>query len=215
MKLKKSILIIPCLLCLLLIGTGVAYFVLQPTPGRISVFFVSAPDDDARTFLAERSDVGYGNEDGQWALLQLSPSYSFGLRFRNISIPRYAEIKEAYVKLYSIGTPRSNRPNCLIYGDKINNSYNFTTYGVFERCGRNYTQAVVDWNESVAFSVWVETPNLQSIIQEIVTNETWEENNSLSLLFITKGIPGYSATFQNVESGYASALLVKWIDPRT
>ena len=51
------------------------------------MYEVNDENDDGRTFT---SATGYGNEHDDWALLQLSPSYSFGLKFDNISVPQGA-----------------------------------------------------------------------------------------------------------------------------
>ena len=176
----------------------------------ISTYFVSNPDDDSRTFIAENTDLGYGNEDGEWALLQLSPSYSFGVRFINISIPKNALIKDAYIELFSVGTPWASSPNCIIYCDKTGDALNFSEYGVLKRCGRNYTDNSISWNETLQYNTWVKTPSLKKITQEIIKRDDWKEGNAIAYLFVTNGLREYSATFQNFESGYASKLVIKW-----
>ena len=122
MKTQKIIIFIILGLASLLIGTGVGYMIMQSDSSLYSFYYIQTGSDDARTFIAENSPTGYGDEDGAWALLQLSPSYSFGLRFNNVTIPHNAKIQEAYVRLFSVGTPRSSSPNCMIYGDRTNNS---------------------------------------------------------------------------------------------
>ena len=193
-----------------IVSVSLLYGKLLPDDTNYSTFFVSAPDDDSRTFIAENSELGYGDEDGEWAVLQLSPSYSFGVRFGNVSLPKHAEIIEAHIRLLSISTPISNSVNCFIYGDDSNHSHNFSVQGVLQRCGRTFTTNSVEWNTTVPYYECVQTPNIKTIVQEIINNETWEQGNGLSILFITKGLRGYSAAFQNFESGYPPALCVQW-----
>ena len=175
-----------------------------------NIFEVSDEHDDARTFTVEMNDLDYGNEDGEWAGLQLAPSYSFGVRFTDINIPNNAKIIDAYIELYSTGSPGLRHPNCKIYCDDVDNATNFVEIGVLDICGRNYTDNYSLWNETVSYGEWVKTPVIKNVIQEVVSRENWTVNNSISVLFVSNGIRGYSATFQNFEKGYPARLCVKW-----
>ena len=213
MNQSKIILIIASLVIVLISGVVGVYILVENVPSddsQVSIFYVESADDDSRTFQSENSDRGYGNENGAWALLQLSPSYSFGVRFSNVTIPYNATITKAFVKLFCIGTPDASHPNCKIFGDNASNAINFTELGVLKRCGRNYTQSFTLWNESVDYSQWITTPDLKEVIQEIVGHNDWQNENALALLFVTNQLEGYSSSFQNFESGYASELVVMW-----
>jgi hypothetical protein len=174
------------------------------------IFEIKDEHDDGRTFTVENSPVGYGDEDGEWAKLQLSPTYSFGVRFTNITIPENVTIKDAYVQLYFIGTIHANHPNCKIYGDDVANSENFTNIGVLDICGRNYTDSFVLWNTSLEYGQWVKTPSLTSVLNEVMNDNNWTSGNPIAILFVSQGIRGYSATFDNFENGSPAKLYVKW-----
>ena len=167
-------------------------------------------NDDARTFTVENNDLGYGNEDGYYETLQLSPSYSFGVRFINIDIPKGAEIINASVSIYSTGTPGHSHPNCIIYCDNTSYSVNFSECGVLNICGRNYTKSSVIWNTTVPYGEWVFTPSIKNLIQDIINRDDWEKGNPITVLFISRGFKEYSATFQNHEKGYPARLEIKW-----
>ena len=176
-----------------------------------SVFEIQNPDDDARTFTVENTEIGYGNEDGAWATNQLSPSYNFGLRFTNVSIPKNVTIHEAWVELYSVGTPGLDRPNCKIYCDNSSNSSEFSdSIGVLNVTGRNYTNAFSIWNETADYGVWVKTPLINTQIKEVMNNLNWSQGNPITVLFVSNGLKFYSAAFQNYESGYPAKLFIKW-----
>ena len=175
-----------------------------------SIFEVIDPHDDARTFTAENSELGYGNEDGAWAYLQLSPSYSFGTRFQNVNIPKDAEIIDAYVALYCMGTPDHLHPNCYIYCDNVNYSVNFTEAGVLNISGRNYTDNFVDWNRTVRYGYWYRTPPLTDIIKEVMDNKDWIPGNPITVLFVSKGLRQYVSTFQNFENDFPPKLYIIW-----
>ena len=196
---------------LLLISIAVVFFTIYmlTRPEYIVLMReVSAPDDDARTFITSIGENGYGNEDGGWATLQLSPSYSFGVRFTNITIPQGAKIKKAYVELYSIGTPGHCHPNCRIYCDASDNAVNFSVTGVLDICGRVYTNSFTRWNKTVAYGRWVRTPSITAQIQEIVNRKNWTSGNAIAVLFVSEGLRGYSAAFQNYENGYPARLYI-------
>lgn len=173
------------------------------------VYVVSNEHDDSRTFTTN-SDTGYGDEDGKWAILQLSPSYSFGVRFTNLSIPRYATIKKAYIELYSIGTPMHRHPVCRIYCDDVDNAVNFSSIGVLDICGRIYTTHSSKWNATVPYRTWISTPSLVSPLQEVVDRQNWNQGNAISFLFISQGTLDCAAGFQNYESGQPAKLYVEW-----
>lgn len=175
-----------------------------------AIYVVNDEHDDGRTFTVEHSEKGYGNEDGKWATLQLSSSYSFGVRFTNVAIPNDAKIKAAYVELYSVGTPGHRYPNCRIYCDDVDNAVNFSTFGVLNISGRIYTQSYEIWNATVPYGEWVKTPSIVAPVQEVIDRENWASGNSLAVLFVSEELMEYSASFQNYENGFPARLYVEW-----
>ena len=216
---KMFVLAVIALALMISIPAGVLFFGEEDTKNKPKntdepeyltlVFNVTDDHDDARTFIADNSKEGYGNEDGINNLLQLSPSYSFGLRFTNVTVPKNAKILDAYVEVYSIGTPGHTNPNCNIYCDDVDDASNFTNItGVLNISGRKYTENYVTWNETVVYDEWVKTPSITKSIQEIVDRKNWTSGNSIAVLFVSNGILGYVSTFQNFEKGFASRLVV-------
>lgn len=209
-KNKKFIILI--VFCIAIISV-VAIYIAGPLADagiHRGVYVVNSEHDDARTFTTN-SDTGYGNEDGKWAILQLSPSYSFGVRFTNVTIPRYALIKTAYIELYSIGTPNHRHPVCRIYCDDVDNASNFTsTIGVLNISGRVYTSRYSDWNTTVPFAKWVSTPSLVDPMQEVIDRQNWNPGNAIAFLFVSKGTLDCAAAFQNYENGQPAKLYVEW-----
>jgi hypothetical protein len=144
-------------------------------------------------------------------MLQLSPSYSFGIRFNNISITNDTKILDAYIELYSIGTPGHNNPNCKIYCDAVDNAINFTDeIGVLNITGRIYTENYTRWNSTSPYARWVRTPSLVAPLQEIIDRNNWSADNSVAFLFVTEGIRNYSAAYENYESGSPARLYIEY-----
>ena len=214
MKKIQKILMISIGIIIVLIILG--FFLTEPDKKPVDeltydTYYVDNAHDDARTFAVDLSEVGYGNEDGAWATLQLSPSYSFGVKFNNITIPKNAIIDEAFVELYSIGTPNHTNPNCKIYCDNVDNALPFNdTLGVLNRSGRIYTQNYTRWNKTIESGNWIITPLITDVIQEIVNRENWTSGNSIAVLFVSEGQFGYVATFENFEHNYPTGLYISW-----
>jgi len=213
-KEKIAILIIG----IILIG-AVSYIIINPASDdkkiniNLEMFEVSHKNDDARTFTVELNEQGYQNEDGdEWNTYnQINPTYSFGIRLINVTIPKNATILDCYAELYSIGTPGHSHPNCKIYFDKVADAKRFNkTLGALNISGRIYTENYTIWNETVGYQEWVKTPSLKMQMQEIVNQKNWTKGNSVAVLFVTQKLRGYISTFQNYELGYASRLYVKW-----
>ena len=87
--------IIPIIILLILIGAVLSIYLSSEEKVNSNpyvMFEVSNEFDDSRTFTVMLNEKGYENENGDWATLQLSPSYSFGVRFTNVSIPKNARL---------------------------------------------------------------------------------------------------------------------------
>ena len=201
---------------IILIGS-ISFIIINPTEPEkkinynIDMFEVMHENDDSRTFTVELNDIGYQNEDGKWAYLQINPTYSFGIRLTNVTIPKNVTILDCYAELYSIGGPGMSHPNCKIYFDKVANSTRFNeTVGCLNISGRIYTENYSIWNETAEYQEWVKTPSLKDQMQEIINQKNWTTGNSISVLFVSQKLRGYVSTFQHFENGYASRLYVKW-----
>ena len=174
------------------------------------IYNVENEHDDARTFKVTLNEEMGRTEDGKWSSLQLSPSYSFGLRFKNITIPNNASIINSYIEIYSTGSPGLDHPNCNIYCDNDDNASDFTLKGALNITGRNYTQNYSVWNETVEYGAWVKSPSIDAQLQEVISRKNWTNGNSIVVLFITNGYRNYSATFKNFEQGYPAKLHIFW-----
>jgi major membrane immunogen (membrane-anchored lipoprotein) len=103
-----------------------------------------------------------------------------GLRFRNVQIPQGATIISANlytrVKYYA----NSDDANCTIYGDDIDNSD--IIEGGQSLASRSLTTANVLWHQENLGYSWVESPNVSSIIQEIINRPGWVKGNNITII---------------------------------
>jgi len=108
-----------------------------------------------------------------------------GLRFNNIDLPFNAVINQAYIQ-FTCSEATRGAGNLTIYGEYSANASPFTTsdYSVSSR-GRtigsvNWSPAA--WDTEGESSLKQQTPNLASVISEILQHPNWTTDNSLALI---------------------------------
>lgn len=137
--------------------------------------------------------------------------FAFGFRFPNIDIPAGAKIQRAFVTLRCNDIVGDPDHTFLIYGDKEAHSSLFIDESGKRVIDRNQTTELQAWSETFAIGDKFTSPNLRSVIQEIIDTAGWEKGNALSLLFRwdDSGVTGnkyvlFYGTGQNVAEGATS-----------
>ncbi|MFT7319593.1 VWA domain-containing protein, partial [Congregibacter sp.] len=130
-----------------------------------SVDQVSASDDDAR----ERNGVVSTTRNR----LALRHDRLLGVRFSGSDIPDGATITNAYLRFTGFNDGNSNSVQMRIVGEQVD-SGDFSAGGSLG--SRADTAAFVDWdiNVTVAADETIDTPNVATILQEIVGNGAWD-----------------------------------------
>jgi uncharacterized protein DUF6701 len=110
-----------------------------------------------------------------------------GIRFQDIGILQGATVSNAYIQ-FTVDEDDSNTTNVVIYGEDEDDTLTFgSTAG--DITGRTNTSASVNWNTIPAWSGGgtagsdQRTPNLSSIINEIIGRSGWEVYNNLTFIF--------------------------------
>lgn len=108
-----------------------------------------------------------------------------GLRFNNLAIPVGAIISSATLQFTASSGDTANTVNLTIRGQANANSPTFTTTAN-DLSGRATTSASVNWS---ALGSWTNgattnatSPDLSTVIQEVVNTTGWASGNSLNLL---------------------------------
>jgi type IV pilus assembly protein PilY1 len=114
---------------------------------------------------------------------------TLGLRYQDLNIPRGAVVTNAYIR-FSSSAFNSGATNLTFSGELIGNSTTFsdTSNNISER---TKTSNSVLWNADNDWPVSGDTvvsPNLSSVIQEIVDQSTWCGGNSLNIIVNGEGI---------------------------
>jgi hypothetical protein len=170
-------------------------------PATISVR-VSQSSDDAEEVITN-GKVNLTDSDFQM-VTNSGKQQQDGMRFQHIQIPKGAVITNAYI-VFTANSGDSGATTLIFNGDATANSTTFTTAN-HNITSRTKTSAAVTWNP---VPVWVssttyQTPNLSTVIQQIVNNSGWTTGNSLSIIISGSG----KRVSKSYDSGSATAPLL-------
>lgn len=116
-------------------------------------------------------------------------SQYIGLRFLNVTIPQGATISAATLNVY-FTSASFDSPNVLIYAEDVDDAATFTT-GANDISGRTLTTANVAWNASNIGTGSKTSPDIATVIQEIIDRPGWASGNDI--VIIIKGNSASSA----------------------
>ncbi|MDN3510959.1 MAG: hypothetical protein NG784_06605 [Candidatus Jettenia sp.] len=161
--------------------------VLDTTGGGTIDVRVSASSDDAE-------ENALGNMIRSSSDLDLvttsSGNQKVGMRFTGITIPKDAAIMNAYIQ-FKADEIRSRAISLIIQGEAANNAAPFTsTNGNIS--SRSKTIAAVPWSPAAWTTIGAtgpdqRTPDISSVIQEIVSRAGWSSGNSLVIIITGTG----------------------------
>jgi len=147
---------------------------------------VSDPSDDA-----EEKSTGYvGLGSGDLELVNDGNDQIIGLRFTGINIPQGAFITDAFVQ-FQVDEISSIETFLSIEGESIDDAPAFiSSHGNISsriRTSANISWIPVPWTTVGDVGPAQQSPDISSIIQEIVSQSTWSEGNALVLIFTGSG----------------------------
>lgn len=106
-----------------------------------------------------------------------------GARFSNIYVPKDANIKHAYLKQIAFCNDNLPDVKSRLHGEKNATPATFSNYANYN--ARTRTDAVINWDDIPA---WTEgelytSPDIKSLIQEIVNLPAWASGNPLVIFW--------------------------------
>jgi type IV pilus assembly protein PilY1 len=106
-----------------------------------------------------------------------------GMRFTNITIPKGAIITSAYITFTASATRAGTVCRTKIRGEDADNPSAFSDYSDYS--GRPRTSAEVNWDGIAPWTKDSEynSPEIKTIIQEIIDREGWASGNALVLFW--------------------------------
>ena len=122
-----------------------------------------------------------------WLIPESGGSELVGLRFEDVQIPQGATVTKAEIKFTS-ATNESGSANFIIHGEAHNNSPALTA-SQNNISNRNKTTNSVEWN---GVGAWTSnnvysSPELKTIVQEIVNRNGWCGSNAMSFIISENG----------------------------
>jgi hypothetical protein len=150
---------------------------------------VSASNDDAEEKTAT-GKMDRGSSDLE-LVDQGSNNQLVGMRFNNLSIPQSATITNAYLQ-FQVDETHSGSAALMIEGEATDDAQAFTTANG-NISSRNLTGATVNWAPAPWTTVGdtgadQQTPDLTSVVQEIVDRSGWSSGNSLVIIISGNGL---------------------------
>ncbi len=145
-----------------------------------NTYQVISYQDDAEERTSSGSVLYYNNGDLDLAGFEVDENNSIvGIRFQNVSIPQGAAIVSAYLE-FRANAENVQTTHLLIEGEDSDDASPFTTVADNLK-HRDGTDATVAWNSVASWYAGSSypTPDLSSIVQEIVGREGWVSGNSM------------------------------------
>jgi hypothetical protein len=108
-----------------------------------------------------------------------------GLRFRNIGIPKGAVIDSAFIILYSHeGKSADDVARITLVAEATDHSLTFTEDALIT--DRPRTSASILWEVAEEWELWeaYRTPDIKSILQEVINRDGWQAGNALSIFML-------------------------------
>lgn len=119
---------------------------------------------------------------------EIDDNQVIGIRFQNVNVPQGAKITSAYLE-FTTDTTDNVFTSIDIQAEAIDNAGSFisTNYNI---SSRPTTSASVAWDNIPAWNTSGEkhqSPDLSSVVQEIVDREGWNANNSMAFVISGTG----------------------------
>ncbi|MFA0965064.1 fibronectin type III domain-containing protein [Roseivirga sp. BDSF3-8] len=174
--------------------------------GTVSVRVSSSMDDveeaASGTIYTNSSDLELVYDSHQSAGNQ-----TVGMRFTGVNVPSGATVTRAYLQ-FTTDESTTGSTSLTIRGEDVNNSSAFSTSS-YNVSSRSKTSASVAWSPAGWSSVGESgsaqrTPELKSIIQEIVNRSGWSSGNAMSLMITGSG----KRTAESYDGSASSAPLL-------
>lgn len=173
-----------------------------PPPPSGTDWRISAGSDDAE----EKTGGSMSLTSGDLELVYDGGLQTVGLRFRNVTIPKGASIAAAWIQ-FQADEAQSEATSLVIRGQAADNAATFTTTSG-NISGRPRGAATVNWSPAAwtvgAAGADQRTPDLRSIVQEIVNRSGWASGNAMAFIITGTG----HRTTRSIEGSASGAPLL-------
>jgi len=167
---------------------------------------IASSSDDAEE-SENGTEVDIGSSDLE--LVYDGNNQTVGIRFVNVTVPTDANIQSAYIQFTADGD-YNETTNLLIKGENVDSSVTFEE-NANNISSRQQTSSQVNWDDIVPWNDLEagesqRTPDLTSIVSEIITNNNWQQGNPIT--FIITGTGKRKAFSYDGNASFASELVI-------
>ena len=167
---------------------------------------IASSSDDAEE-SEDGTEVDNGSSDLE--LVYDGNNQTVGIRFANVTIPSDANIESAYIQFTADGD-YNEATNLLIKGENIESSLTFEEIAN-NISSRQTTSSQVNWYDILPWTDMEagelqQTPDLTSIVSEIITGNNWQEGNPIT--FIITGLGKRKAFSFDGSASFAAELII-------
>jgi len=183
----------------MLVAAGVA-----KSATTMVTYQVSASADDGYAWSATEQDTASGylmiGDDRTYT----APYYMSAMRFTNVAIPRSATIIDAHLKISSINEGYRGQIYGVIQAETADDAIDFSSRYI-GAIGK--TTAATDWDHKDAWAAntYYTSPDISSVIQEVVNRPGFGSGNSIAIYYSTRDLSGKARSFASYEYSPASA----------
>lgn len=114
-------------------------------------------------------------------------------RFLNVTVPKNATITTAKIQYRAVSSTGRANVQTSIYFNKVVNATSPTTFATYN--SKALSTAFVNWDAPSAWAAgtWYDSPDISSVIQEIVNQGSWASGNAMLLLHKNRRASGSEA----------------------
>jgi hypothetical protein len=161
-------------------GTGVA----AATQTKVLQVTIQAASDDAYEASGKMNTSALETVAG----ISDTTIYRAGFRFASVSLPKTAKVTSAHLSL-AYNWASASQVNTVLYGEASDKSVTFST-ATSNLSSRVHTSNSVLWNNLLISSTWGQeqvSPDITSIVQEIVSRPNWVSGNPITIFQYQSG----------------------------
>ncbi len=145
---------------------------------------VASDDDDVEQKL---NNGVVRRTDNSLQVPRTNRGQRLGTRFRDIAIPQGSEIIDARIE-FTVDRVRNGTARARIFAEDVGDADAFSG-NRWELSNRDETRADVTWTmtDSPAVGQTMTTPNIASVVEEVISRADWSSGNALNLMIEPEG----------------------------
>ena len=183
---------------------------------KLEIYGGQSADDGQEVIEEGYVNIDFGYTELRIDALGIAPRWGGAYRFPNVTIPPEATINSAYISL-EIYTQTFNHAVDSIACQDVDSATIISTddYSISTRWNSR-TSAVILWNEYVSTTGKDSTPDLKTLVQEIVDRPNWKSGNAMIFIFKNTKVGNDSSYYETyswnaVDHTYGAILYVDYV----